>query len=61
MVEIDTTNKFLVSARGDNVVLLKPVQIFSKEDAVLFAAWLLALSEASTERFEEVYEAVCNT
>lgn len=58
---LDTTNKCLVAARGDGIIVMAPMRLMSKADAVMFAAWLLAISGKSLEDFETAYEAVCNT
>lgn len=45
---IDTTNKFLIGVQGDEIVALRPLpQRFSVEDALLLAAYLVALAEGS--------------
>ena len=42
--EIDTTNKFLVSSQGDNIVFIRPVpQRISQQDALLLAAYLVSM------------------
>jgi hypothetical protein len=42
--EIDTTNKFLVGVQGDCIVFLRPVpRSIPKEDALLLAAYIVAL------------------
>lgn len=66
--EIDTFNKFMVAAHGDGIILLngpRPGTLLSMQDALLLAAYLVALTESSEkggrETFDKVYEAVCNT
>ena len=61
MDEIDTSNKFLVAAQGDDIVLMRPLARVSKKDALNLAAYLVALSEQPCEDFIKVYDAVCNT
>lgn len=60
--KIDTTNKFLVSASGNRIVILKPptAGTLNKEDALLFAAWLVTMSFADDGEFEQVLAAVQN-
>ena len=42
--EIDVTNKFLVAAQGGEIVFLRPVpQRVSHQDALLLAAYLVAM------------------
>jgi hypothetical protein len=60
---IDTTNKFLVSDYRDQVVLLNPPvprQMLSIDDALLLAAWLVAIA-GERKRFLEVLAAVEGT
>ena len=57
---IDTTNKFIVSAQGNDVIILRAVSLITQEDALNLAAYLVALSEQRFEDFVKVYEAVCN-
>lgn len=63
--EIDLANKFLVGARGKQVVILNPptrLTELSPDEALLLAAWLVAIAEyqASTP-FAAVLEKVQNT
>ena len=58
--EIDTTNRFFVGVQGDAVVLLRPVQRLSKDDALNLAAYLVALTDMNNE-FPAILEAVRNT
>lgn len=57
---IDTTNKFIVSAQGDDLLILRAVSRITQEDALNLAAYLVALSEQPLEKFIKVYKAVCN-
>lgn len=63
-MSFDTLNKFAVSSTGDQVVVLMPVhgRALSPQDALILAAWLVALAEPSlpdgAPRFAEVLEAV---
>ena len=45
--EIDTTNKFLVSVSGArNIIILNPPRgPMSREEALTFAAWIVALAD----------------
>ena len=47
--EIDTTNRFGVGTRGDNVILMKFGARVSVEDAYNLAAWLVASAETIEE------------
>ncbi len=57
---IDTTNKFLVAAgAGDRVVILAPPRTaITYADALLFAAWLVAVAQQQPGEFEAVLQAV---
>jgi hypothetical protein len=58
---IDTTNKFLIGKRGDDFVFLRPLpQVLTEDDALLVAAYIVALC-SDTERWKDVLQAVCNT
>ena len=57
---IETTNKFGIAVQGDMIVILFPLPL-SHDDALLVAAYLVALSEKPFERFQKVYKAVCST
>ena len=57
-MDIDTTNRFLVSARGDEVLVLNPPRTgISRDDALNLAAWLVALAGGG-EKFAAVLRAV---
>ena len=61
---IETLNKFLVGVRGDEIVIMNPPRtLISKEDALLLAAYLVAMADTSEghEQFERVLEAVEST
>jgi hypothetical protein len=61
--ELDTMNRFGVSVYGDELAILmprRPVFMLTHDDALLLAAYLVALSRHGRERFLEVLEAVEN-
>lgn len=61
---IDTSNKYMVGVKGSDVVILNPPRVLTPADALLLAAWLVALAapQADTEHgFSDVLEAVQNT
>ena len=61
---MDVTNKFIVSVRGDDVVLMAPpLEPFSKHDALVLAAWLVAIADPdpATPEFEKIFQAVLVT
>ena len=57
---IDTTNKFLVSMGGDNVItFLRPLpQRISRIDALLLAAYLVTMAANTEEDWEKIRMAV---
>lgn len=59
MSEIDITNKFCVGVIGTRVsILMPPTGGLIKQDALLLAAYLVSLSNASEAEFKEVLDAV---
>lgn len=58
---MDTTNKYIVGAAGKDIVIMNPPSRLSKEDALMFAAWIVALADMSGEQFEKALEAVWST
>lgn len=53
---MDTENKFMVSVTGGGVLVMNPPRgVISKEDALMFAAWLVALADHSHDH--EAFEA----
>lgn len=58
---IDTFNKFFVGMQGDDLHFLKPVPLrISKPDALLLAAYLVAMADDNDE-FSNYLEAVQST
>ena len=57
--KIDTTNKFLVASGGGIRMLSPPVRPMSESDAVMLAAYLVAMAEhKSSFTFQEALDAV---
>ena len=57
-------NKWLVGAQGDQIVIGLPMRAarMSKVDALLLAAWLVAMASTNVEEdFEPILNAVLNT
>lgn len=67
--EVDTLNKFMVSARGETLVIMRqPVPPLSRDDALILAAYLVAVAavippygDDVDERFAAVLKAVRRT
>lgn len=58
---MDTTNWHLVTVAGheESIVIQRPpVRPMSKRDALLFAAWIVAVAEEQEGEFEEILNAV---
>ena len=53
MADIDTSNKFLVSARGQRIGVMRPTHDMSKEDALNLAAWLVAMVDVDPADFDK--------
>lgn len=60
MTEIDTSNRQLVGAMGDKIIVQRPQTTMTKAEALLFAAWLVALAEDESGQFAKVLSAVTN-
>lgn len=59
MSEIDTTNKWMVGCRAKNVIVFKPPREMSADEALVFAAWVVAMARPfTTTKFEDVLESV---
>lgn len=51
---MDTENKFMVSMRGSQIAFIRGIPAtMSKDDALLFAAWIVALADDG-EKFNKV-------
>lgn len=58
---MDTTNDFLVSMRGEAIIImLAPRVPITKEEALRLAAYLVAMADDKNE-FPEILKAVQNT
>ena len=64
-VSVDITNRFMVGARGRNIVVMNPptrMTEMSGDEAMALAAWLVALaSMSSSQPFQVFYDKVCGT
>jgi hypothetical protein len=59
---VETPNKHFVGIRAKNVVIMNPPRELSADDALVFAAWIVALARIhSTVAFEDVLEQVEST
>ena len=53
----DVTNHQLVAANKGNIVIAKPKQVMTKQEALVHAAWIVALADDKDE-FERILEDV---
>ena len=65
MIDLDTMNRFMVASQGDGIRVMHPPtrqDAMSKQDALVFAAWLVALADTSPENadFLEILRRVEN-
>lgn len=62
-MDIDPTNRFLVSSVDEGVLVLNPPRSpMSREDALGFAAWLVAVAEhGAAFEFQQALETVLST
>lgn len=59
----DITNQQLVGAHGDNTVVTMPKREMTKQEALVHAAWIVALADRSQnfEEFRGILKAVLET
>jgi hypothetical protein len=57
---MDTFNKWMLGLQGDEILVLNPPRQLTKEEALIFAAWLVILA-GTMEEFNKAYEEVCNS
>lgn len=56
---MDATNKFLVASQGDKLLMMNPPRgSFSHDDAVMLAAWLVAMADKATISYQDAVDAV---
>jgi hypothetical protein len=58
--EIDTGNYRMVTTKGNSVIIMNPINIMSKKEALLFAAWLVVIAENEDNEFTKILTAVQN-
>jgi hypothetical protein len=59
--QIDPANKQAVAVRDESIVVLYPPAEMSKPDALLFAAWIVAMAETEDGEFQKYRDAVEST
>lgn len=55
---IDPFNKYMVGAMGERIVIAKHPGSMSHEEALLLAAWLVALADPGGDKFMDYLNAV---
>lgn len=59
---MDTFNQYIVGIRGDDITILNPPPgSICKEDALVFAAWIVSLADPTGEEFKKALEAVTSS
>ena len=56
----DLSNQQMLSLHENNVVILNPKREMTKHEALVFAAWIVALSDEKAE-FLDILKSVCNS
>jgi hypothetical protein len=58
--QIDTTNKYIVASRGSKIMVMSPPSEMTAEEAMVFAAWIVALASMKSRLpFQSYYDEVC--
>lgn len=59
---VDVPNEFFVGVQGDDIVFLRSIpQKLKEREALLLAAWIVALADPLQEKFPAVLKAVRDT
>jgi hypothetical protein len=59
---MDTFNKYMVGMQAGKIWIYNPPQgQIETEDALMFAAWIVAMADPGGEKFKEALDAVRNT
>lgn len=56
-VAMDVTNHNQVAVKDDTIVIMRPHYVMKKKDALLYAAWLVALAD-DNHIFDTILDAV---
>jgi hypothetical protein len=58
-MKMDTFNKHMVGVQGDNILIMMPPRgPMSREEALVFAAWIVTLAAHDDAEFQAALEAV---
>ena len=59
---LDTNNHGVIGLMGDKIIIRNPPgHLMHKDDALVFAAWIVTLADPTGERFQQVLDAVQNS
>jgi hypothetical protein len=62
VANVDIMNKYFVGSNGTTIsILMPPLTPLTKDDALVFAAWLVACADPMGDRFEKVMHKVLST
>lgn len=62
VVDVDVINRHLVGTNGVTItVMMPPLVPMPKDDALTFAAWLVACADPMGDRFEKIMHKVLST
>lgn len=58
---MDISNKYAVSVTTSGIAILNPPYRLSRENALVFAAWIVSMADPGGEKFAEALNAVQST
>lgn len=60
---MDTFNIAMVAAHGEFITVMNPIVMrqMTKEQALVVAAWIVALADPGNEQFSKILVEVCST
>lgn len=59
---MDTFNKYMVGAQAGKLVILNPPRgAIERDDALVFAAWIVAMADPGGEDFKNALDAVTSS
>lgn len=59
--EMDLFNRWMVGVNMDDIVIMMPPTRLTNDQALVFAAWIVALADPIGEKFKKTLDAICNT
>jgi|HubBroStandDraft_3_1064219.scaffolds.fasta_scaffold163636_1 hypothetical protein len=59
---MDTFNRYMVGMQGGKIVILNPPRMpMENDDAIMFAATIIAMIDPGGERFQSALNKLCNS